>query len=156
MNRQQHMLMQIIQKISVFDGLSVEDAQNILAISKMRKMTAGEQIYQHGAESTDMLVLIGGKLKVVSATGQDIVDINPGASIGEMGVFTGQPRSASIVAVDASIGLMLDRERLRELLRTELHMKAAILENVVAELAYRLAEADKKLEKYLPVDPSDP
>ena len=142
--------------ISVFEGLSVEDAQNILVISKMQKMAAGEQIYGYGAESTDMLVLIQGKLKVVSAVGQDIVEISPGASIGEMGVFTGEPRTANIVAVDVSLGLMIDRERLRDLLKTELNMKATILENVVAELAYRLTEANKKLEKYLQDDPSSP
>ncbi|MCZ6635291.1 MAG: cyclic nucleotide-binding domain-containing protein [bacterium] len=156
MNKQQHMLMKIIQKISVFEGLSIEEAQNVLMISKMRKMEAGEQIYGYGEKSLDMLVLIQGKLKVVSASGQDIVEISPGASIGEMGVFTGQPRSATIVAVDASLSLMIDRDRLQDLLKTELHMKATILENVVAELAYRLTEADQKLGKYLRDDPSIP
>lgn len=147
MNRQQHVLMKISQKIRVFDGLSIEDAQKLLVIGRMRDISEGEQIYRAGEPSTDMMVLISGKLKVVGAAGQDIVEISPGSSIGEMGMFTGLPRSANIVAVTQGIALALDRDRFHELLSTELSMKATILENVVAELSERLAEADRKLEE---------
>ena len=149
MNRQQHVLMQIIQKLPVFDGLDVTDVQNLLAICFLKKYAKGEQVYRLGAPSYDMVVLIQGLLRVIGKDGKQLVDIPTGTSTGEMGMFTGQPRSASIVAAEDSAGLVITRERLDGLMATERAMKATILQNVVNLLSKRLIDTDRKLEEYM-------
>lgn len=149
MNRQQHMLMKILQKIRVFDGLEILEAQTLLSFAQMRQFEKAEIVYNFGDPSDDMLVLIKGRLQVVSKDGTPLVDIPPGASTGEMGLFTGMPRSATIVAADASVCVMFKRERLRALMDSELHLKGVILQNVVDLLAERLVETDRKLEEQM-------
>ena len=145
MNKQQHMLMKVLQKIRVFDGLTAMEAQNLLSMCQIKKFAADEQVYRVGADSNDMFVLIQGKLKVVSATGEDLVEIPAGTSIGEMGLFTGHRRSATIMAAAASLGLVIEKNALQMLMQTETSLKGKILENVVALLADRLEETGQKL-----------
>lgn len=145
MNRQQHMLMRILQKIRVFDGLEIHEAQTLLSLAQMRQFEKAEIVYTFGDPSNDMLVLIKGRLKVMSKDGKPLVDISPGASTGEMGLFTGMPRSATIMAAEQSVCVMFERSRLRNLMETEVHLKSVILQNVVDLLAERLVETDRKL-----------
>ncbi len=149
MNRQQHVLMKIIEKIQVFVGLSVQEVQNLLAISALKQFEKGDIVYRQGEPSNDMIVLIQGHLKVMGKNGQTLVDIPSGTSIGEMGFFTRQPRSATIVAAEKSVGLLIEHLKLNGLLTTERNMKAVILQNVVDLLAKRLIETDRKLEAYM-------
>jgi CRP-like cAMP-binding protein len=45
-----------------------------------------------------MLILLSGQLSVLSEAGDVLAHIEPGATVGEMGVFTDAPRSANIVS----------------------------------------------------------
>ena len=146
MNRQQHQLMAILQKIPVFKGLTLEQAEQLIRICKFQKYASGTQIYTAGEPSTDFLVLIMGKLNVLSRAGQKLVDLSPGVSIGEMGVFTGHPRSASVVAEADSAGLVITRELIYQMMNGDSHVKACILDNVVVALATRLSEANSKVD----------
>lgn len=146
MNRAQHQLMQVIQKIPVFDGLSLEQAQKLIQISRFKKYEAGDTIYDVGGVSDEMLVLIKGKLSVLSATGQALGEVFVGNSTGEMGVFTGHKRSATIVAAEECAGLAITRSLLLDIMNADRDMKGIILENVVRELSNRLAEANERLD----------
>lgn len=149
MNRQQHLFMKIIEKIRVFHGLKPHEAQNLMASGYMKQFQKGDVIYRAGEPSNDMLVLIQGKLNVLGKDNQVLVSIPPGTSTGEMGLFTGQPRSATIVADEPSAGLVFDRGKLYALMGLERDIKGAILQNVVALLSERLVETDRKLEAAL-------
>ena len=146
MNRAQHQLMQIVQKIPVFDGLSLEQAERVIKTSRFKMYEAGGTVYEIGEASEEMLVLIKGKLSVLSATGQLLGEVAPGMSTGEMGLFTGHVRSATIVALEECAGLILTRSLLREIMNSDREMKAIILENAVRQLSDRLADANTRLD----------
>ena len=146
MNQAQHQMMQIVQKIPVFDGLSLAQAQLLIQISQFKQFEAGDTVYDIGAVSDQMLVLVKGKLSVMSASGQPLGEILPGTSTGEMGVFTGHTRSATIVASEASAGLVLTSALLKDTMNGDREMKAIVLENVVTELSDRLAEMNTRLD----------
>lgn len=149
MNRQQHLLMKIIEKIQVFAGLQVAEVQCLLGISLMKQFEKGDVVYRLGEPSFNMIVLVQGRFQVVGKDGQVLVDIPSGTSIGEMGLFTGQPRSATIVAAEKSVGLLIDRKRLYGMMETEKNIRGVILQNVVDLLSKRLVETDRKLEAYM-------
>ena len=146
MNRQQHQLMAILQKIPVFDGLSLEQSERLIRICRFQKFAADTQIYTAGDASDDFLVLIVGKLAVLSVAGQKLVELNPGVSIGEMGVFSGHMRSATVVAVGDCAGLVIARESIYQLMDGDHSIKATIMANVVEALSDRLAEANGKVD----------
>lgn len=149
MNRQQHLLMKIIEKIRVFNGLKPHEAQSLMASGYMKQFQKGDIIYRVGEPSNDMLVLIQGKLNVLGKEGHVIVSIPAGTSTGEMGLFTGQPRSATIVADEPSTGLVFERGKLNALMASERDIKGVVLQNVVALLSERLVDTDRKLEAAL-------
>jgi len=80
-------------KIPVFKGLSFEQASSLIRICIFQKFAPDTQIYSAGDASDDFLVLISGKLSVMSPAGQKLGELNPGVSIGGMGVFTGHVRA---------------------------------------------------------------
>ena len=67
MNQKQHSLMQVLQKISIFKGLELGHIQRLLKVGTSQRYGIGETIYSIGEESTDMLVLLQGRLVVTSA-----------------------------------------------------------------------------------------
>mgnify|MGYP001435948352 CR=1 FL=1 len=146
MNRQQHQLMATLQKIPVFEGLSLEQAEHLIRICRFQKYAADTQVYTAGDASDDFLVLIMGKLAVLSPAGQKLVELEPGVSIGEMGVFTGHMRSATVVAVGDCAGLVITQPLIYQLMENDQSIKATILDNVVRELSNRLAEANGKVD----------
>ena len=146
MNQAQHALMQIVQQIAIFDGLMLEQAQILIQISKFKKFETSDTVYDVGAASHEMRVLIKGKLSVLSATGQSLGEVVPGNPTGEMGLFTGHARSATIVAAEDCVGLAITRILLMDVVNNDREMKAIILENVVRELSGRLAESNERLD----------
>ena len=145
MNRHEHQFMSIIQKIPVFKGLSFEQASSLIRICIFQKFAPDTQIYSAGDASDDFLVLISGKLSVMSPAGQKLGELNPGVSIGEMGVFTGHVRSATVVAVGDCAGLVISKGPIYQMMEGDQHFKAAILGNVIEELSDRLAESNDKV-----------
>ena len=59
MNQQQHRLMQVLQKISIFKGLELGHIQRLLRVGSSKTYGIGEHIYIIGEPSLDMLVLAG-------------------------------------------------------------------------------------------------
>lgn len=119
MNERQYHLVKVIGKIPVFEGFDLEEIQRLLRVCNLRNVTAGEDIYMKGEASDEMLVLLKGKLSVTSESGEELAAIRPGRPIGEMGVFTGQPRSANIVSVEDSTVIAFKRQELGALLMAQ-------------------------------------
>ena len=71
MNQQQHRLMQVLQKISVFKGLELEHIQRLLRVGTSQTYGIGERVYSIGEPSDEMLVLLQGKMLVISAGGEE-------------------------------------------------------------------------------------
>jgi HD-like signal output (HDOD) protein/CRP-like cAMP-binding protein len=147
--RQQHQLMASLQKIPVLEGLSLEQSERLIRICRFQKYATDTQIYTAGDASEDFLVLIVGKLTVLSPAGQKLIELSPGVSIGEMGVFSGHMRSATVVAIGDCAGLVITRDKINQLMDDDHSIKATIMANVVKELSTRLAEANGRLDSLM-------
>ena len=146
MNQQQYRLIQVIQKIEVFNGLEVEEAQHLLRLCHPKAFAPNQQVYKAGEPSADMLILLQGQLIVTSHTGKVLGEVLPGASIGEMGVLTGHPRSANVTASGKTGGIMISKDALDSLLRSNPVIRAKVLQKMVDILSERLVEANRKIE----------
>ena len=143
MNSAQYQMMQVVQKIPIFKGLEVKEAFQLLKVSHSAIFKPGETIYKTGDPSNEMLVLLKGELKVTGPSGEVFATLGAGSATGEMGLFTGHPRSANIVAVERSAGLTLRKVELIVLMRNNREMHVKLLNNVIRLLSERLAEANK-------------
>ena len=148
MNQKQHQLMRILQKISVFQGLEVSEAERLIRICRFHQYEENERIYNVGQDSSEMLVLMQGKLLVVGPAGNVFGEVTPGQPTGEMGVFTGHGRSANIVSAVKSAALIIQKKDIDELLHQDWEIKSKVLQNVVDLLSKRLKESNKLVAKY--------
>ena len=139
-------LLPILQKLTVFRGLTVGEAKRLLRISSYESYEQSETIYVAGESSLEMLVLLQGKLQAVSGCGEVVGEILPGASVGEMGVFTGEPRCATVITAQPSTALAMRRQELGYLLKTQQEMHVKILQNIVGILSQRLDCANRQIE----------
>ena len=147
MNQQQHRLMQVLQKISVFKGLELEHIQRLLRVGTSQTYGIGEQVYSIGEPSDEMLVLLQGKMVVTSAGGEELGDLGPGMLTGEMGVFTNQPRSANISSVDRSVAVVIARNALLSVLASNPIIHIRILDNIVEIMSERLSATNLQNDK---------
>jgi len=74
--------MQIIQKIPVFSGLTVDEAERLIAICTFRRYKQDTVIYEARKPSDEMLVLLSGRLGVISPEGEALGEVSPGQSTG--------------------------------------------------------------------------
>ena len=112
----QFQVARVIQKLELFKGLAGEQVQRLLPICRFQDFESGDEVYAAGSQSREMLVLLTGRINVIGNTGELLAEIMPGASVGEMGVFTGEPRSAGTVAAAKSRGIAIAKWELEKLL----------------------------------------
>ena len=89
----------VIMKIPLFSDFSLEESKLLLRAGSVVHFKPDEQIYFYGYLSDEMLVLLRIRLTVLAESGEELAQIGTGTPTGEMGLFTGQPRAATIVSL---------------------------------------------------------
>ena len=98
----------LLKRIKKFQAFSDDDLESFLEIGKLKSYEAGETIIKKGTRDHWVYFLISGQVKIVK--GEKIFAIleHSGDLFGEMGVIDGEPRSASVWALDKTMLLGLD------------------------------------------------
>ena len=129
-----------LRMVGIFDSLSSVQLKNLLNICSKRIVSTNDPIYSTGDESTDMFILIRGKLKVIFDDGSEQTGIIPAGIVGEIGVFTGVPRSATITAGIKCTILSFNKEELLRVFSNDNDMWVKIQTNIIRELSGKLRE----------------
>ena len=141
-------LVQIVRKIPIFKGLAVEQIRKVLAACNHRVCKAGDVLCRSNTPSDEMYILIAGELAVVTAEGIKVATIAPVTTVGEMGVFTGQPRSATVEATRQSNIFSIRKIQLDQMLRDDQKMRVLIYRHMVDVLASKLTGDNVRLRDY--------
>ena len=112
-------LVNFIQKIPVFSTLSPYKAKLILSLCSKIALEEKKILCKQGDSSDSMFILLQGKLAVKIKKSFTIATIHPVSSIGEMGVFTNEPRTATVEAMEKSILLCLQKSDLDKLVKVD-------------------------------------
>jgi len=149
MNEAQYQLIKVIHKLRLFKGFEMSDVQQLLPICRYTRYEPDEKIYDKGQASLEMLILLKGQLNVVGDAGQVLAQILPGSPVGEIGLFTREPRLASITAAEAAAGLVITKADLQRTMRANQGVYFKILLNLVPLLSERLRDANRLNDKHL-------
>lgn len=100
------------RRIRLFQDLALENVWHLLGECPTLDVSPEEELIRIGDEHHNMYVVLEGAFRVHLATIDDepIATIEPGDSIGELGVLDGLPRSAAVVASKPSRVLVLDEQ----------------------------------------------
>ncbi|MET0773398.1 MAG: HEAT repeat domain-containing protein [Candidatus Limnocylindrales bacterium] len=129
-----------LRRVPLFEGLDPEDLQRIAAYAVERSYAAGEVLMAEGDPSDELVVLLGGGVRVERAepdgTSRFLRTYAAGEHIGELAVPRERPRAATVTAdAEGARGLVVPGLGLREILRERPEAAMAML----ATLAERLS-----------------
>jgi len=104
--------------VTMFASLPATDLAHLDRSLVWRRVRAGEEIIDRQSETSDVFFVVEGKVRVVlySVSGREITldDIGAGGYFGELAALDGEPRSASVMAVEPSLVASLSDDIFRK------------------------------------------
>ena len=134
--------------IGFLAALDPEQSEALREHGIVRAFRKGQAIFHQGGSSDRVVVLLSGRVKVSSVTedGKEIVLAfrGPGDLLGELSALDGEPRSASVEAIEPVEALAIPASDFRSYLIA--HPEVALL--LLRTLSRRLRDADRKRVEY--------
>jgi len=110
-----------LSAVDIFAPLSVDET-GVLAQAAVRHVFApGELVIREGEEGSSMFVVHKGRVKVQitdNGRAKAVATLNEGDFFGEMALFTGEPRTASVVAVEETEVLEIGHAAMKQVFDT--------------------------------------
>jgi CRP-like cAMP-binding protein len=134
-----------LRQVSLFSHMSLERLHAVERILRDAEYVSGEVIMRESEPGDDLFLLVEGHVDVLRGAGTpgevQLNRLGPGAYFGEMAVLDGSPRSATVVAAGPVRALVLEGERLRELV----HEMPELAFDLLRVLASRLRGLEERL-----------
>jgi CRP-like cAMP-binding protein len=129
---------ELVAKIPLFDALPAAERQPIARLIRVQRHAPRDTVAWEGDPGGTLFFILSGYLKAVSsgAEGREVLlsVMGPGEVVGELSVLDGQPRSASIIALEPTELAALDREPLLALIRQQPSLAIGLLEVLTQRL----------------------
>ena len=122
-------------RVAMFQSLGESDLDALAGVARQITAERGELIVSQGSAGEGLYIVARGQIRVYLSdeTGKEIILglEGPGAIFGEIAVLDGEPRSASVAAMERTELLMIEGREFRQLL--EVHTGLSL--GVIAALA---------------------
>jgi len=135
----------LLATVPVFAPLCDGELDRLSRATTRRQLAAGQQLFRKGDPGTQLYAVLEGRVRVrvSSRTGRRITfeTVGPGGFLGEGAVLDREPRSASVVALEPTRLLCVDRREVLACLRRN--------PEIALELALRLTSQVRRLSETL-------
>ncbi|HEY2029195.1 MAG TPA: Stp1/IreP family PP2C-type Ser/Thr phosphatase [Myxococcales bacterium] len=135
---------EILRRIPLFQHMSYKELLALLGIAHGRHYQAGEAIIREGEPGDELFVLFRGKVSVTKG-GLVIAQLKAGGHFGEMGLVDEAPRSATVLALEETSAIAIDRDSLLELMRRDSLLAVKLLWSFVQVMSERLRNTNDAL-----------
>lgn len=110
----------LLARLPIFAGLSAEELEHLSEVAVPRSWDAGEVVFREGDQGDNCYVVREGSLKATKthSDGRTIAltELRAGDMFGELAMFSGEARSATVEAVEATKAVALLGPDVRRLL----------------------------------------
>jgi CRP/FNR family cyclic AMP-dependent transcriptional regulator len=118
--------------LHVFDELPSEGREQLIASAQHRFYHPGSRLMEQADASDSIYVIVAGRVRVERSDPRIerplvLAELGPGEIVGEMGVLDGSPRSASVVALDATETMEFDAGVIAATIQSHPGVAAALL-----------------------------
>src|SRR3989339_959774 len=141
-------LVEAIRKVEIFSDIDNEQAQYLLSLCS--KVTVGQNDFlcRKGDETERMFILIKGEMIVKLNNSTVISTIRPVNPIGEIGVFTGESRTADVVATEESLLITIKKSDIDSIIENAPELGIKIMRRVIKTLSGRLIEDNRRIREF--------
>jgi hypothetical protein len=133
----------LLRHVPLFADLSPADLQPIASLVTEHHAEKDEVIFEQGEIGEEMFVVVHGEVQVMIRQDDDsekeVARRKVGDVVGEMSIISGEPRIASLIAVEETHFLCLDKKSFEGLIRERPEVGFAVMR----VLCVRLKEATK-------------
>lgn len=137
----------LLHRVRAFSALSPEDLEHVAQVVVPRSFGAGEVVFKEGDEGSTCYVVRSGRMRAVRAHpgGRSITlaHFGPGDIFGEMAMFDGERRSATVESVEDSDAIAILSADMHRLVR----QYPDISVKLIVALGRRLRETNERLAR---------
>ena len=141
-----------LNKVDIFAPLSDEETDRLAKASRIRVYAPGEAIVRTGQEGNSMFVILRGSVDIqITQNGATKIlnRLRENDFFGEMSLFTGEPRTATVVAVEETQVLRIGKEAVKQIFNANPELVNTISDLVEErrELLRSLSDGEKEIEE---------
>ena len=141
----------ILKNVTVFSGFDETNIRMRSDRCEILSFAPGTVIIEENSSATEIFIILKGTVSIVLGLGNEpfeLMRFGSGNCLGEASVIGIQKHSASAVAVEESILLVLSRTVLMEIFETDKTLFSLLILNIARELARRLSHSNELIFKY--------
>ena len=132
-------LHELLQQVPLFKGVSTENLEALAHSSFRKKLEQETYLFFRGDPAEDFYLVLSGEI-VISLTSTDgreliINQMHPGDFFGELGLLTGQPRSANAAARRSAELVVIPRQAFLAAMKNEASLAPRLLEATAIRLS---------------------
>ena len=134
-----------LSAVPIFSPLSADELKQLAAATMGHVFAPGETLIRAGDEGSSMFVVYSGRVavQVADAAGpRTVAELTEGNFFGEMALFTGEPRTANVVALEETAVLEIGHAAMKHLFETN----PGLAESISWTIAERQADLAKGSE----------
>ncbi len=138
-----------LNRVSIFAPLSDEEIEKLANASTTRVFAPGEAIVRIGQEGNSMCVITRGSVKVQipEKTYQKTINtLKENDFFGEMSLLTGEPRTATVIAIEETEVLKIDKKGLKSIFENNPALVESVYELIEErrQMLTSIAEAEEE------------
>jgi CRP/FNR family cyclic AMP-dependent transcriptional regulator len=135
----------VLKAVPLFASFPEDQLRMLTTVVSRKSVTRSTMVMAAGDATDSLYIVLSGRLKVMmsDAEGKEVIlaILGPGEFFGEMGLIDDEPRSASVVALEACELLGITKRDFKKSLAENFEMTMAVMRGLVR----RLREADRKI-----------
>lgn len=134
----------VIDRIELLGALGDQARNELAALSKVWRYAKGESVVREGETGHELFIVVSGNVRVqIQQRGAavEVARLGPGEFFGEMSLFTGEPRAATVVALEETEVVVVDHGAFQSAIEHD----PTVLSQISQELARRQAELSERL-----------
>ena len=120
-----------LRSVETFRPLTDEQVADLARHARLERFTAGEALVHQGEAGRSLFVVRIGDVRIERTDGgasRELARLGPGSFFGEMSLLTGEPRSASVVALGEVEVVVVEKDAFSTLLHDDGHLARALSE----------------------------
>jgi small-conductance mechanosensitive channel/CRP-like cAMP-binding protein len=138
-------ILERLSAVDIFEPLSTEETAMLAHAAAVHVFAPDEHVIHAGEPGSSMFVVHRGKVSVqINDNGRPrtVATLDEGAFFGEMALFTGEPRSANIVADEETEVLEIGHDAMKQVFETNPTLVES-LSHIIAERRQALADSEE-------------
>ncbi|MBN2594506.1 MAG: cyclic nucleotide-binding domain-containing protein [Sedimentisphaerales bacterium] len=142
----------ILNEISIFAGLSDKQLYTLFRLLEKTCYKKGEKVFEQGSQPSNIYIIKSGSIKLVINEKSDLLELivfEEGQCFGETSVIGIQPHAATAIADEDTELIVLSRNALLSLMKTDLDLFSILILNIAREACRRLHKTDEILLHYV-------